>query len=38
MNAQDFLTNVNISYTLLMIALLLFALLAFVTSKSTRKK
>lgn len=32
MNVQDFFTNINIAYTLLMIAVLLFAGLVFVIS------
>lgn len=38
MNAQDFLTSVNISYMLFMIAVLLLAIFVFVTSKSAKKR
>lgn len=33
MNAQDFLTSVNISYTLLLIAIVVFAGVVLLTSK-----
>lgn len=38
MNIQEFLTGVNISYALLMIAVLLLAGLALLTNKKTSKR
>lgn len=38
MNAQDFLTNASIAYTLLMIAIILTAIFVFLTSKSSKKR
>lgn len=38
MSAQEFLTSVNVSYTLFMIAVLLLVILVFITSKSARKR
>lgn len=38
MNIQDFLTNINIAYALLMIAVILLAGFIFVTSKTSKKR
>lgn len=38
MSAQDFLTNINIAYTLLMIAVLLFVGIVLLTSKPKTSK
>jgi len=38
MNPQDFLTNINIAYTLLMIAVIILAGFIILTSKTARKR
>lgn len=38
MNAQDFLTNINIAYALLMIAVILLTGLILLTSKTSKKR